>query len=272
MTVGQPMGRMSRAQMNARPGLTLVLGSVLLLSALSSAAQWAQGGVSLVVHLCTTVPMLYFLFICIHDGVHSVLSRRRWLNDGASILLAGAVGLPFPLLRRAHLHHHAHLGQPSDPEGKIYNSSLWKLPLTLIAVPFYYLAQLPKLSPAKAALVCLQLLLFISLMALFPVLLTAWALPVLIAVLYFGFTTVYAPHSEHQARLMPWLNFHSGYHHDHHRDPRYPFHQYFQLRLDGLLNRGVAPTFALERQTLTLVTTDLRTLSPSVQAQADASP
>ncbi|MFT5583953.1 MAG: fatty acid desaturase [Cognaticolwellia sp.] len=260
---------MKRAQMTARPGLTLLLGITLLISAMSSAVQWMQGGISLIEHLGTTIPMLYFLFICIHDGVHSVLSGSRWVNDAAATLLAGAVGLPFALLRHAHLHHHAHLGQPSDPEGRIYNSSIWELPMTLLAVPFIYLVQLPKLGWKSAAAVCIQLTLLVSAMTLFPSLLTAWALPVLLGVLYFGFTTVYAPHSRHHGRLMPWLNLHSGYHHDHHRDPRYPFHQYFQLRLDGLLNQGVAPSFTQERKTLSLVTIDLRTLAPSVRAHGN---
>ena len=258
---------MRRARLQIRPGLTLLLGASLLLGAASSAACWVSGVSSLGGHLLTSVPMFYFLFICIHDGVHGVLSRRRWLNTGAATVFAAGVGLPFALLRHAHLLHHATVGEARDPESAVYAAPLSRLPLMLLLVPMHYLRLLPRLSRPQQALVVAQLLAWLVLLWAAPVLLAAWVLPILLAIVWFGLTTVYAPHSAHQDALMRFLRLHSGYHHDHHRDARYPFHQYFQLRLDGLLNRGVAPGHRGEIAVLRLATLDLRTGQPSVRVE-----
>ena len=64
--------------------------------------------------------------------------------------------------------------------------------------------------------------------------------PSVATVAWFGFATVYVPHSRHADRLMPYFTEHSGWHHDHHRAPQYPFNQYLELR-DFHLRHGVLP-------------------------------
>ncbi len=241
-----------------RPGLTAWLGSALLIGASSSAMAWSAGQITLGRHLLTSVPMLYFLFICVHDGVHGVLHRSRRLSDGLGWLFAAAAGLPFPLLRGAHLRHHRAAGQDRDPERIIYGASLPGLLLRLPLVPLYYLRELRYLRAGARLSVAAHLLGWALLVAASgrPLVL-GWLLPVGIAVIWFGFTTVYAPHSRHSERLMRWLNVHSGYHWDHHRDPRYPFHQYFQLRLHNLRRHGVRPSWRHEERVLAALTTEL---------------
>ncbi len=84
-----------------RPGLTAWLGASLLLASISSALAWSQGVVTLPAHLVTTVPMLYFVFICIHDGVHGALNRDRRVSDAIAWVMGSITVLPFPLLRQA---------------------------------------------------------------------------------------------------------------------------------------------------------------------------
>jgi hypothetical protein len=137
----------------------------------------------------------------------------------------------------------------------VYGATLPALLLRLPLVPLYYLREVRHLGPVARAGVVLHFVAWAALVALVGVpLLVGWLLPVGIAVIWFGFTTVYAPHSAHRRRLMRYFNFHSGYHDDHHRDPRYPFHQYFRLRLDGLRSHGAEPTHRWEKPWLAAVT------------------
>lgn len=230
-----------------RPGLTLWLGCALLLAQLSSAWQWAAGERDLATHLALGAPTLYFYFICIHDAVHGVLHRSPRISRVAGTLFGAAVGLPFELLRSAHLRHHGMVGQPDDPEFVVYGARPLRLLLRLAWVPLYYLREVRHLDRRERAAVAAVGLGWAVAVAVFGApLLIGWLLPVAIAVVAFGFLTVYVPHSSHRDRLMPLLNLWSGYHHDHHRDPRYPAHQYGQLRLHGIERLGVAPTYRRE--------------------------
>jgi fatty acid desaturase len=244
-----------------RPGLTAWLGTTLLLGAASSAVAWHAGRVSLAVHVLTAATMLYFLFICVHDGVHRVLLRHQGANDALATVLAACAVLPFPLLRSAHLRHHQTVGRPSDPEAVIYDAAPLRLLLRLPLVPLYYLRELRYLSSGARLGIAAHCAAWMALAALGgEALALGWLLPVGVAMVWFGFTTVYVPHCANRRRLMRYFNFHSGYHDDHHRDPRYPFHQYFQLRLNGLERLGLAPSWRYERAALRLACTDLRAL------------
>ena len=243
-----------------RPGLTAWLGASLLLASISSALAWSQGVVTLPAHLVTTVPMLYFVFICIHDGVHGALNRDRRVSDAIAWVMGSITVLPVPLLRQAHLKHHERVGREDDPEFVVYGATLPALLLRLPLVPLYYLREVRHLGTAAALGVVLHFVAWAALVATFGApLVVGWLLPVGLAVVWFGFTTVYVPHSAHRKRLMPYFNFHSGYHDDHHRDPRYPFHQYFRLRLDGLRHHGALPTHRWEERWLALATWEPRT-------------
>lgn len=240
-----------RATFPIRPGLTLWLAVALLLAQLSSAWQWAVGERDLATHLTLSAPTLFFYFICIHDAVHGVLHRNPLVSQAAGTLFGAAVALPFDLLQSAHLRHHHLVGDPDDPEYVVYGASPLRLLLRLVWVPLYYLRELRQLGARGRLSVALHGVGWGVALAVFGApLLIGWLLPVALAVVLFGLATVYVPHSAHRARLMQHLNLWSGYHHDHHRDPRYPAHQYGELRLHGIERLGVRPTYRREREVL----------------------
>jgi len=229
-----------------RPGLTLVLGAVLALASMSSAAAYALGARSFIDHLVVTVPCLYFLCICIHDGVHGVLVRNRRIGNAAGFLLSLVIALPFPLLQSAHLKHHRVIAQRErrrgavddvdelDPEAVVYEASLPALLLRLPFIPLWYLRSVRDMRALSVLLTALHLGL-VGALGAFMVdrgvdVLLVWAVPVLLAIGWFGFTTVYVPHGPHAQTLMRVFNAHSGWHHDHHRSPHFPFHQYAAVR------------------------------------------
>lgn len=225
-----------RPEFPIRPGLTLWFGSALLLWVIYRITLFLCGEASLAMHLAATMPAQYMLCVCIHDGVHGVLTRSRAVNQFASVLLAMGVLLPFPLLQRAHLFHHRHVDDPEDPEHIVYSSSLPRLLFNLPMIPWYYLKTLRLLSTKERVQVALIVVTLITLSGWIAwswsvtTLFTAWLLPSLLTIAWFGFTTVYIPHSSHQRFFMRFFTEHSGWHHDHHRAPQYPFNQYIQLR------------------------------------------
>lgn len=126
---------MTRPDFPIRPGLTLLLGSSLLLWILAHTFWFLEDGGSWPWHLARMLPAQYMLCVCTHDAVHGVLARSRRLNDWGGVLLAMGVALPFPLLRRTHLHHHQHLHEEDDPERAVYGPGPWMLLLRLPLIP-----------------------------------------------------------------------------------------------------------------------------------------
>lgn len=197
----------------------------------------------------------YFLCICIHDAVHGVLVRQRWLNQVGGVIFGLFIGLPFPLLQRAHLHHHGRVGHDDDPEAVVYRSPLWQLPLRLPFIPFFYLRTMSRLSWLERTVVVAHVAVVVSIVVVAEArgvpLLTTWALPTLASVMWFGFTTVWVPHGPNAAAMMRVFNAHSGWHDDHHADTRYPFPQYAELRAHHLAVGTTQPVSAGEARRTT---------------------
>jgi fatty acid desaturase len=140
------------------------------------------------------------------------------------------IGLPFPLLRSTHLRHHRALGAADDPEAAVYRAAWWQLPLVLPMVPLLYARSFGQLPRRLQAATALHLALVAGAALWLGPLALGWAVPAVLAIAWFGFTTVYVPHSRHAGSLMKLLQLHSGWHHDHHSDVRFPYPQYAQLR------------------------------------------
>ncbi len=234
----------SKARFPIRAGLTWWLGSALL--------AWVAWRVGLQLvepgplgwHLAAVMPAQFMLCVCIHDAVHGVLIRPRRLNFAAGVLLAMGVLLPFPLLRRTHLLHHDTVHEPEDPERSVYAFEPLELLVRLPSIPLIYMINWRLLGGVEKV-VCAAVLAAIvggvgGSAYVFGVVATlgAWVLPSVATIGWFGFATVYVPHSRHAERLMPYFTEHSGWHHDHHRAPQYPFNQYIELR-DFHLRHGV---------------------------------
>jgi fatty acid desaturase len=54
-----------------------------------------------------------------HEGVHCLLYKTRWLNDLAGSLWSAILLLPFETYRRFHLAHHRSVSTPEDPEPRM---------------------------------------------------------------------------------------------------------------------------------------------------------
>jgi len=248
-----------------RRGLTLWFGLVLALWCVHSFVAFVGGRRHLMVHVVACLPALYFLCICIHDGVHGVMHRRRRVNQSVSWVLSLCIFLPFPLLQASHLKHHRRVGHVDDPEYVIYSQPLHKVVLHLPLVPFYYLRSFTSLSTTRQLLTVLHLLTSSAFLALaswhlgVDVVALGWLLPVLLSIAWFGFTTVYAPHCDDADVWMRFLTTHSGWHHDHHLDVRYPFPQYIELRRRHL-DDGTFASTALERRVVHTLASSLAQL------------
>lgn len=243
--------------MKVRPGLTLWLGSALVALSVASWLAWLQGERPFWIHLLVMGMAQYFVCICVHDGVHKVLVRSRGWNQVLAFVLSLSIGLPFPLLQATHLQHHRMVGASSDAEHWVYGATAWELPFRLPLVPFVYLATIRHLDwPGRLATLLHMGLVIGAFVVGGEPLLVGWGIPTLVAVMWFGFTTVYAPHSAYAPTLMRYFRGHSGYHEDHHRDVRYPFHQYARLRYRHLV-QGTAEGWAGETRFLAWLTQDV---------------
>ncbi len=258
---------MTRPTFPVRPGLSLVFGLALVAHIADAVIMvlegvhrpWWRTGLLMVA--------FYFLCICIHDAVHRVLVRHRGTNQLMGFLFGLMVGLPFPLLQKAHLHHHRRVGFEDDPEAVVYRTPFRWLWLRLPLVPVYYLRTLKQLTFLELFATALHLSIVAGviaggLMSGIPVL-QAWALPALGAVMWFGFTTVYVPHGPESQRWMKWFTAHSGWHDDHHADPRYPFAQYAQLRAFRISHGTAEPLSGAEGRRIAWLATPLRWPSQS---------
>ncbi len=240
---------MTRATFAPRHGLSLVFGAALALHVVDSIVDGLQTDRPWW-RLLLAIAATYFLCICIHDAVHGVLHRHRGVNQVMGFVLGLVVGLPFALLQRAHLLHHQRVGHDDDPEAVVYRCSLMALPLRLPLIPLLYLRTLTRLRVSQLLLTALHVALIVIVVGVaehhgVPVVST-WAPPTLIAVMWFGFTTVWVPHGPDAARFMRFFNAHSGWHDDHHADPRYGFPQYAQLRAHRLVVGDATPVSAGE--------------------------
>ena len=85
----------------------------------------------------------------LHESVHGMFSRRRWVNDSAGVAIGTFAFTPFSVYRYVHARHHAYLGRPEDPEFRPYGlpeasrtkrvSYAWaELLLGFLVTPFLY--------------------------------------------------------------------------------------------------------------------------------------
>ncbi len=78
---------------------------------------------------------LYVLGTIIHDASHGAAHRYRWLNEALGHGSALLQGFVYPVFKRVHLEHHAHVNDPdNDPDHYVSTGG----PLWLIAVRFFY--------------------------------------------------------------------------------------------------------------------------------------
>jgi fatty acid desaturase len=114
------------------------ISAVLLYGALATLGVWAD-------HLavwCAIWGVLGFLMIGsaagMHEGVHSLLYKTRWLNDAAASVWAAVLLIPFETWRRFHLAHHRAVSTPDDPEPRVPYANIFQyLLIVLVLSPVF---------------------------------------------------------------------------------------------------------------------------------------
>lgn len=237
-------------------GAALSLASLLLLAPAPAAWLGAAAGVL----LCAVAINAFVLLL--HEGMHSTLFERPWLNHAVSVLCGGLVLMSFSAYRVMHTRHHLYLGDARDPDD-YHNYTgrrwlVWCLHYIRLAVgTFLYIVLIPVFAlrlgsradrGAIAAEYALLVPAWIVLATIVPgpVLLATWALPVLL-VAYFtsvrGFTqhgiTVaddpfLASRSIRPSRLVAFCLLNENFHLEHHLFPEIP--SYNLARLNALVD------------------------------------
>lgn len=115
------------------PNLVMFLGSVILsFCCFMGFAFWSWPG--WVVFWLNFVA-LYVLGTVIHDASHGVAHRNKLMNEALGHGSALLQGFVYPVFKRVHMEHHAHVNDPdNDPDHYVSTGG----PLWLIAPRFFY--------------------------------------------------------------------------------------------------------------------------------------
>ncbi|MCU0494260.1 MAG: fatty acid desaturase [Chloroflexaceae bacterium] len=230
-------------------GLLAAAGIVLTLVALVRLQGLAAVALHLVATLLTAIAFNAFVLL-LHEGMHGVLFRNRWLNRWASVALGAPCLISFSAYRVMHTLHHDHLGDPLDPDDYAnYTSNrrlVWLMHFTrLLCASFVYILIIPFLSyrhgnaAERRAIVeeylVLALLAVVALALLpWPMLLHVWLLPVIVVgymVNIRGFTqhgiteahdAFLASRSMELHPLLAYCLLNENYHLEHHLFPEVP--------------------------------------------------
>ncbi|MEM9154598.1 MAG: fatty acid desaturase [Cyanobacteria bacterium J06642_2] len=87
-----------------------------------------------IVFICNFLA-LYVLGTVIHDATHGAAHRNRFVNEALGHGSAILQGFVYPVFKRVHIQHHAHVNDPeNDPDHYVSTGG----PLWLIPVRFFY--------------------------------------------------------------------------------------------------------------------------------------
>ena len=143
--------------------------------------------------LAVTIPVqgivTFTMFTVLHESLHSLVSRVRWVNQ-----LFGRLSVPFvqllatfPMVKCMHLSHHRHTNEDinADPDSWAQQGPWWQLPLRWLTIDawycLFYFGRL-RSRPRKEAAGCLFNLAVVLTLLLAGVLLWGgyWGWPVLL--------------------------------------------------------------------------------------------
>ena len=176
-------------------------------------------------------PLYYFLVICGHDAMHSCAHKSRTLNNTVGWLTAQIFCVPFPVVQRAHLSHHAKEGAPDDIEQFAYKKGV-TLPLRIIFGNLMYYRFLTRCKwPAWGLAAATAVMTAVLFLAWPRETFVGWFLPMQTGVTFIMITTIWIPHGPYSRWWMDNYPFITGFHEDHHAQPAYPFHQISQAKV-----------------------------------------
>jgi fatty acid desaturase len=193
-------------------------------------ACYAVGIASWWVNWALATPLTCYVLICAHDALHGSAHSNPRMNRLVGWLGTSLFVIPFSVVRRAHLSHHARTAKPDDIERFAYKLG-WTLPLRWVFGNLCYYAALPKCKRAERIIARGMLVATACLLLMWPrVILVGWILPMQTTVLIFMVNTIYLPHGHFAAWINENIPFLTGYHEDHHAMTSYPWHQISQRK------------------------------------------
>ena len=183
--------------------------------------------------ICAQAFLYTGMFITAHDAMHGSLSRRHpRLNDALGALCTWSyAAFSYRLLKREHLAHHAHAGQPGkDPD---FHDGVHPHPIAWLAHFGWHYTTLLQVVVLVGTFVLLRHGVGIELENLW----LFWAFPSWLSTLQLFFVGTWLPHRDgpgrdpvHHARSLdvPWWPsffacYHFGYHLEHHAAPWAPW-------------------------------------------------
>ncbi|MEK6237173.1 MAG: fatty acid desaturase, partial [Planctomycetales bacterium] len=213
-----------------RRGLTFWLFLPALGVVVAAPVSHVLGAPPSLLHIGSLVPVYFFLAMCLHDAIHRAAHRNRYLNAAVGHVGAAAFGLTFPIIRRTHLRHHVSFGGEEDMESFVYRSRWLLVPRLLVLNWKCYAAafKLGRLEMLRAAAMIAGIA---FLLVFWPrETLWSWLLPMQAGIAAFALMTVYVPHAPQGEWVMKRFPAVTGFHHDHHEKPQYPWYQHFSRR------------------------------------------
>lgn len=182
-------------------------------------------------NLIVAFPLYWYCYMTAHDAVHRSAHYNLAINNWVGWISTGLFALPFPLMRRAHLSHHAHAGSNDDIEKFAYRSS-WRLPFGVIFGNLFFYTHFRKCNSFEKQTAFLMALLIITLVAISPTtMLLGWVLPMQLVFGLGMFTNIYLPHGHFHKWVETHIPFITGFHEDHHAMPSFPWHQLCQCKI-----------------------------------------
>jgi len=218
---------------------------------------YLNGLISWVLYAALSFPLHWFYLVAGHDALHRSAHSNPKINRLIGWIYNGFFLLPFPMIRRAHLLHHAKGGSEDDVESFGYRAG-WTLPIRLAMGMWCFYRFLPRcklgVQLQAAALLGAAVLLTI----LWPIqVIWGWLIPMQVMSITTSFFYIYLPHGKFARWVNQNIPFLTGYHEDHHASPKYPSHQIGKREIRDAVRRiGVA---AKEKRAETLVGIQLAT-------------
>lgn len=244
------------------PTVTVMLGVLLTMALLIGGL--ATGRVS----PWWASPMLgvayYAIFTVLHESMHGLAHRNRAVNRALGRVAGFALMLPLPMFRAAHLAHHSHTNDPAqDPDLMVMRRPAWFRPVWFLVTPFHYRRMvysggLLRGKEDRIEAIATEAAIVASIAVGIAtgngiLLLLAWVLPAMLAILFLALAFDLLPHYPHTSQERyydtraypgPVLNvllLGQNYHLIHHLWTTIPWYRYqpaFHEVKDELVARG----------------------------------
>lgn len=155
---------------------------------------------------------IYVVFTPLHESMHGIAHRSRWMNAAIGRLAGLPLTIPLPLFRAVHYEHHSHTNDPGrDPDLIVAHRPRALLPLWCLGIPLSYRIAFygrrlwrtrGQLLEVTAGEVAMPALLLVALRGgwLAP-LAIVWLVPAALAVLVLAFAFDFLPHHPYDTEV-----------------------------------------------------------------------